>query len=337
MKALVYRGRESVEPTEVPVPPLGEHDVLVRVAYCGVCGTDLHIVFGDGGWGVPGSVYGHEWSGEVAAVGRSVSRWAVGDRVVGGDRSCGTCRFCRSGRPSLCSQQEVPAGPTRGGFAEFVTRHEDGLHRVAPALDLRAAALTEPLAVALHGVTRSGAVASDRVLVTGGGPIGLLTVAALRATGVTGVTVSEPAPARRQAVERLGATAVPPTALGEVRSAMEVVPDPFDVAIECSGTVAATVQALEQLRPAGRLVIVGSNFETVPLDSLRVLVQELEITGAREYDAGGFDAALQLLKEGAIPHEDLLEATDTSFDDFMALLHRMRRGETARKPLVATA
>jgi threonine dehydrogenase-like Zn-dependent dehydrogenase len=337
MRAVVYRGDETVEVADLSVPALGASEVLVRVAYCGVCGTDLHLVSGHGGWGTPGSVYGHEWSGEVAAVGSSVTRWAVGDRVVGGERPCGVCEFCRSGRTSLCTRQEIPSGPTLGGFAEYTKEHEDALFSVADRLNLRAAALAEPLAVAQHGVTRSGAGVNDRVLVTGGGPIGLLTVAALRATGVHDVTVSEPVPARRASVARVGATAVTPEDLPPVSSYIGVVPDPFDVAIECSGNVRATVQALEQLRPGGRLVIVGSNFDTVPIDPLRVLVQEVEITGARQYDADGFTVALQRLADHLVPTEDLLEEFDTPFENFGPLVQQMRRGEIARKPLVVSA
>ena len=253
MTAVVYRGVEDLEIADVPTPTLGAHDVLVRVAYCGVCGTDLHIFFGDGGWGVPGSLFGHEWSGEVVAVGPSVSRWQVGDMVV---------------------------GPTSGGFAQYIKEDEHALVRVPPGVDLRIAALSEPLAVALHGVTRSGAKPSDRVLITGGGPIGLLTLAALQASGLSDVTVSEPAPGRHAVIESLGGNVMTPTDFEEVGSYMDVVSAPFDVVIECSGTVAATTQGLTQLRPGGRLVIVGSNFGTVPLDPMRMLVQETEIVGS---------------------------------------------------------
>lgn len=337
MRAVVYRGNEVLEVANVPVPAVGEHDVLVRVAYCGVCGTDLHIVFGDGGWGVPGSVYGHEWSGEVVAVGPSVSRWDVGDEVVGGERTCGRCAFCVSGRPSLCTNVELPSGPTSGGFAEYVMQHEDALFPVTAGMDLRTAALTEPLAVALHGVTRSGATPADRVLITGGGPIGLLTLAVLREIGLSDVTVSEPAPGRHALIERLGAAVTTPSDLEDVASYMDVVSAPFDIVIECSGTVAATTQGLTQLRSAGRLVIVGSNFGVVPLDPLRVLVQETEIVGSRQYDADGFDVALSMLAGDTFPHELLLEPADTQFTDLMGLLHQMRRGAVAGKPLVVSS
>ena len=333
----MYEGNERLSEVTVPVPALTDHDVLVQVAYCGVCGTDIHIVFGDGGWGVPGSVYGHEWSGEVVATGPSVSRWAVGDRVVGGERTCGACMFCLSGRPSLCTNLELPSGPTLGGFAEFVKEHEDALFPVTPGMDLRTAALTEPLAVALHGVTRSGAQAGDRVLITGGGPIGLLTLAALQAKGVRDVTVSEPAAKRHATIEHLGATVISPSELEDVASYLSVVSVPYDIVIECSGTVAATTQGLTQLRSGGRLVIVGSNFGTVPLDPLRVLVQEAEIVGSRQYDANGFVDALAMLAGDGFPHQLLLESTDTQFGDLMPLLTQMKRGEVAGKPLVVSA
>ena len=203
-------------------------------------------------------------------------------------------------------------------------------------MDLRSAALTEPLAVAMHGVTRSAATAADRVLITGGGPIGLLTVAALQAKGLVDVTVSEPAKGRHATIERLGATVTTPDDLEPVGSYLDLVAEPYDIVIECSGTVAATTQGLTQLRTGGRMVIVGSNFETVPLDPLRVLVQETEIVGSRQYDEDGFADALALLSDDAFPRVVLLEATDTTFAGLLPLLHEMKRGTVAAKPLVTS-
>lgn len=337
MRAAVYRGREALDVTEVPIPSIGDHDVLVRVAYCGVCGTDLHILFGHGDWGVPGSVYGHEWSGEVVDVGPNVTRWTVGDKVVGAERTCGACEFCLAGRPSLCRDPKLSSGSTSGGFAEYAVRHQDALFPVDSSMDLRAAALAEPLAVALHGVTRSCAETSDRVLVTGGGPIGLLTVAALVGQGFSDVFVSEPLPARRSKAEQLGASALSPADLPEIGHYMQVVSEPFDVAIECSGTVSATSQALDQLRPGGRLVIVGTNFDTVPFHPLRILVQELDIVGARQYDPNGFGNALSMLQHGSIAWRDVVEPSDTALGDVMRLFQEMRRGVVSGKPLVVGA
>jgi threonine dehydrogenase-like Zn-dependent dehydrogenase len=204
-------------------------------------------------------------------------------------------------------------------------------------MDLRTAALTAPLAVALHGVTRSDAKVGDRVLIAGGGPIGLLTLAALQAKGLSDVTVREPAAGRHSTIGRLGATVTTPSELEDVASYMSVVSAPHDIIIECSGTVAATTQGLTQLRSGGRMVIVGSNFGTVPLDPLRVLVQEAEIVGSRQYDANGFVDALAMLADPDFPHQLLLESTDTQFGDLMPLLAQMKRGEVAGKPLVVSA
>jgi threonine dehydrogenase-like Zn-dependent dehydrogenase len=199
MQVAVYRGEGTVPVESVPTPTLDDaHDVLVEIAYCGICGTDLHaIVEGSGrnGWGAPGFIGGHEWSGRVAAVGESVTTWQVGDHVTASSSECGACPNCRAGRPSLCRERSFEDGP--GAFSQYMRKKEGTLLAIPDGLDMRAASLAEPLAVALHGVTRSTATAGQRVLVTGAGPIGALTVVALHARGVDDVTVSEPHPLRR--------------------------------------------------------------------------------------------------------------------------------------------
>ena len=182
MLAAVYEGDQSVAVRTVPVPDPGPGQVLIEVSHCGICGSDLHFVVE--GWAArPGSVHGHEYSGVVAAIGPDVHGWAVGDRVVGGPgRGCGACRLCTDGLPHLCLNRDRPGeAPYQGAFATYKVLDAGTLFRIPDGLDLRAAALSEPVAVALRGVHRSHARPGDRVLVTGAGPIGLLTVAVLRA------------------------------------------------------------------------------------------------------------------------------------------------------------
>ncbi|MGH9137922.1 MAG: zinc-dependent alcohol dehydrogenase, partial [Acidimicrobiales bacterium] len=207
MPAAVLKGPGRLEVEDVPVPALGPRDVLVEVERCGVCGSDLHFVLE--GWGRPGSVLGHEWTGDVAAVGAAVTRWVPGDAVIGGPLPrCGVCRHCRAGRPSLCVDRTTPGTDVqRGAFAQFVAWPEESLLARPPSLSARAAALVEPLAVALHGINRSQVAPGDRVLVSGAGPIGALSVAALRAGGVDDVIVVEPAAARRSLALEVGARA----------------------------------------------------------------------------------------------------------------------------------
>ena len=155
MRAAVYHGQNELAIEDVPLPEVGPHEVLLSVSHCGICGSDLHFVLE--GWGRPGSIEGHEWSGRVVAVGSGVTRWAVGDELVGGPSPrCGECAYCRDGRPSLCTGRNTPGMSVHrdGAFAEYVRAHEDGLLRIPDGVGMREAALAEPLAVALHGLTR---------------------------------------------------------------------------------------------------------------------------------------------------------------------------------------
>jgi threonine dehydrogenase-like Zn-dependent dehydrogenase len=209
MPAAVLRGRGRLEVEDVPVPALGDHEVLVEVSHCGVCGSDLHMVIE--GWGRKGSIGGHEWSGVIVGTGGAVTGWAVGDEIVGGPTPrCGTCEPCRAGRPSLCTERDTPGmgGEFQGAFARYVKVDERELLRVPDGLSLREAALAEPLAVALHGITLSGIQAGERALVTGAGPIGALVIAALKAMGVDDIKVSARSELRRTLAESLGASEV---------------------------------------------------------------------------------------------------------------------------------
>ena len=336
MKAAVYRGRGDVVVEDRPVPELGPSDVLLEVSHCGVCGSDLHFVLD--GWGRPGAIEGHEYSGRVVAIGDAVTTWAPGDEVVGGPTPrCGTCDYCRAGRSSLCVSRPRfdDENQFQGAFAEYVRAPEAGVLRVPDGLSLREAALAEPLAVALHGLTRGGVTAGQRVLVTGAGPIGALSVAAARARGVTDIVVSEPHPGRRALAERLGATTVAPDELVTPPYPGDAVDEPFDVALECSGHAVAMEAALGQLRPAGTLVIVGAGMKPPRFDPNRILLNELVITGAAVYDDDGFPRALELLVSAGFPLDLLIEPEDVPLDGLLGAIERLGAGEIPAKVLIA--
>jgi threonine dehydrogenase-like Zn-dependent dehydrogenase len=199
---------------------------------------------------------------------------------------------------------------------------------------LRAAALTEPTAIALHTANISGAVPGDRVLITGAGPVGLLTMAVLRARGIDDITVVEPAPLRRQRAQKLGAThVVEPEALTRAPMGRPVA-DPYTVAFECSGHATAAEAALDQLDYAGTLVFVGTGHELPRVNHNRAIVLELTLIGAYNYDADGFAGALALLASGALPLDDLIEADDVLLDALRPTLDRLAAGELAGKVLV---
>jgi 2-desacetyl-2-hydroxyethyl bacteriochlorophyllide A dehydrogenase len=336
MRAAVYREKRRLVVEERPVPQLGPHDVLLRVSHCGVCGSDLHIVME--GWGRPDSIGGHEYSGRIAALGSAVASWQLGESVVGGPTAgCGRCEYCTTHRPSLCASHGTPGvSEFQGAFAEYVRVHESQLHRVPAGLSLRDAALAEPLAVALHGVTLSQIVPGRRALVTGAGPIGMLTLAALRAKGIETVTVSEPAAARRAAAVRVGATqVVTPDELPRPRMPFEFVPNGYDAVFECSGNPAAVEAGLRQLKRGGTLMLVGTGMAKPKLDSNRMILGELRVTGAFEYDEHGIEDALALLASGKLPLGVLLEQGDVGLDGLASAMERLAAGELGGKLLVA--
>jgi (R,R)-butanediol dehydrogenase/meso-butanediol dehydrogenase/diacetyl reductase len=336
MRAAVYRGDRRIDVDELPVPEPGDTDVVVEVSHCGICGSDLHV-FVDG-WGAPGSTGGHEWSGVVTTVGGDVEGWKPGDRVVGGpDGGCGECEACTQGRGNLCAGRgRAGVDPHQGAFARYVKASQRALYRIPDELDLRTAALTEPLAVALHQIDRSHAAPGDSVLVTGAGPIGLLTVAALAALGVDDVTVSEPAPRRRERAAAVGAKhAVSPDELPPApQLPMDVIDAPFDAAIDCSGRAEAMEHALALLRRGGRLVLSGTGMKRPRIDSNRVILNELVVTGAVEYVPDDYHRALELLARGALPTDELIEPDDVPLAGMQDAVARLAAGELAGKVLV---
>ena len=328
-------GKLSVE--DVPVPLVGDGDVLVAVDLCGVCGSDLHMVLD--GWGRKGSWEGHEWVGRISAVGGAVTRWKVGDVVVGGPSvRCGECDACRAGRPSLCAARDTPgATPDQGGFATYKLAGEREVLPMPDGLTPRAAALAEPLAVALHGIHQGDVQPGDRVMVMGAGPIGALTIAALRAMGVDDITCSEPTDVRRDIATSVGASRVIHPDELHVPSIAEpglVVDGAVDVVLECSGHGRAMEAGLAQLRRAGTLVLVGAGMAQPKFDPNRILLNEVVITGAFTYDKDGFTRALDLLAGGKMPVDALLEPGEVPLDGLLDAMRGLASGEIAGKVLV---
>ena len=336
MRALMYRAVRDVEVVDHPVAGLGREDVLLRVSHCGICGTDLHVVLE--GMSAPDKIGGHEYAGRVAAVGEAVEGWQLGDAAIpGSSGGCGECACCQAGRPSLCTRRgSIGDGfESNGAFAEYVRLPAKHLLRVPDGLELRVAALSEPLAVALHGITLSGVKPGDRALVSGAGPIGLLTVAALRGLGIDDVVVSEPSETRRERAARVGASSTcEPEALVAPNMPFSLVDEPFDVALECSGNPRAMESALGQLRRMGTLVLVGTGMRRPKFDHNRILLNELIVTGAYCYDPDGIARALALLAEGNLPTDELIEPEDIPLEGMLEAAERCARGELAGKVMI---
>ncbi len=338
MPVAVYVAPGEMTREERPVPEPGSGQVLVEVDHCGICGSDVHMI--QEGWTRRGTVLGHEWSGRVVALGPGVTGWEPGQLVVGGPSPrCGRCRRCLEGKPSQCANREhtITDHGGDGAFAGYTLAGAESLRAVPEGLSSREAALAEPLAVALHGVNRSGWTPEDSVMVLGAGPIGALTIAVLRHRGAEDVVVVEPVERRQVLASRLGArTVLHPSEL-ETYPRWEperLSPRAVDVVLECSGKKAAVEAAYCQLRRGGTLALVGAGNESIELDPNRMILNELHLCGSFVYDADGFERALELLAAGAIPTELIIESEDVPLDRVGQAVRELAEGTLAGKAMV---
>src|SRR5438034_8671409 len=256
---------------DVPKPEVGINDVLVRVRKTGICGTDLHIEAWDP-WAArtikPPLIIGHEFVGEVEAVGSNVSDFHRGDLVSGeGHVVCGRCRHCLAGRRHLCANS-IGLGVGRdGAFAEYVALPMTNVWHHGPGIDEEVAAIFDPFGNAVHTALAFPVLGED-VLVSGAGPIGLMATAVVRHAGARFIVVSEPNAYRRELAGRMGATlVVDPLArdLHDVQAELGMV-EGFDVALEMSGNAAALRSAIANMAHGGGVAILGIPTGEIPID-----------------------------------------------------------------------
>ncbi|TKG64925.1 alcohol dehydrogenase catalytic domain-containing protein [Prauserella endophytica] len=277
MRAVVLDGAGSIEVRELPDPEPGSGELVVAPAAVGICGTDLHLATGDYPTGRFPVVPGHEFAGTVVSVGPGVSGFAEGDRVcVDPNVACGGCAQCMSGAPNLCPDL-VPIGVTvDGACAELVRVPVRVAYHLPSDVDDETGALIEPFACVLHGASRIGPVAGQRVLVYGAGSIGLLAVAYARAEGAASIEVVEPSAIRRSAALEFGADQV--AAPGELAATRDV-----DLVVEASGSPQAVADALGRLAARGTLLQMGvvSPTATIDLAPYDLFDRELSLVGSQ--------------------------------------------------------
>jgi (R,R)-butanediol dehydrogenase / meso-butanediol dehydrogenase / diacetyl reductase len=321
MRALEIAEDRSLAVVDRPLPEPVAGQVAIDIAYCGICGSDLH--FRD----VPalfpaGTVPGHEMSGSIAALGDGVAGWSMGDRVsVLPFAQCGECAACRAGSEQVCGTAVaggVGLGTGRpGAYAERVVVDARMLFALPDAIDDEAGTLVEPTAVAVHALTRARPERGERFAVIGAGTIGLLTALVAREQGLEVVLVSRNR-ARAQAAERLGLRTVAPDEAAEALATA-----PPAAVLECAGTGAAMALALELVAPLGRVVAVGIAPEPFALDPLPFIFKEVDVRGAIIYRRADFDSAIDLLGSGRIPSAELISdrvGFDRAEETFQALL-----------------
>ncbi|GLH81212.1 L-idonate 5-dehydrogenase [Bradyrhizobium sp. SSBR45G] len=317
MRAVVIHAPKDLRIDSFPDPAPGAGEVRVKIEAGGICGSDLHY-YHHGGFGTvrikQPMALGHEIAGVVAAVGVGVTGLSEGTRVaVNPSLPCGTCAYCREGLRNQCLDMRFMGSAMRdphvqGGFREFVTVDASQAVPIAPSLSTGEAAMAEPLSVCLHAAHQAGSLLGKRVLVTGCGPIGALSILVARYGGAAEIVATDVADAPLAVARKLGAShalnvGAEPSALDPWRAGKGT----FDVLFEASGNQAALRAALDVMRPGGVIVQLGLGGEmTLPVNTL--VTKELQLRGTFRFDRE-FELAVRLMGEGLLDVKPLITAT----------------------------
>lgn len=312
MTAVAVTGRREFTTLELPVPTCGPHDVLVKVAYTGICGSDVPRFF-DGAVHSTPQVLGHEFSGVVADVGAEVDSVRPGARVtVAPLVPCHACDQCTAGRPSLCPDYSFVGSRQQGAFADYVCVPAANVVPVGD-LSLRRAALVEPLTVALHALRLAGEVQGRDVAVLGGGVIGLMTVLGLRELGANDITVVDISPWALQMATGLGATAVIDARDGDLHDRLAGANAP-GLVVETAGAAATQRQSIEIAGKNAAVVLVGTPSADLTLPSAtvgQILRKELLVRGSwmsysAPFPGSEWSDAVRILGDRNIDAESLI-------------------------------
>lgn len=318
MLAWVLHGSGDLRLEEVPRPKPGPGEALVKVRNAGICGSDIHYhSHGRCGNFVPTRpfILGHEFAGEIVALGEGASGSMLGARVaVDPSRPCGRCRLCRLGRYNLCPEMVYFGSasvdpPSDGGFAEYVVAPAVNCLPLPDCIDFARGALLEPLSVATHAVQRSGGVAGRTVLITGGGTIGQMILLIAVAFGASQVVVCDVNPFARNYATRRGASATldPAHADFEVLAA-DMAPDGFEVVFEASGAPAALIQAIKLSARGATVVQVGTLPDGIMIPANTLLTRELQYLGSWRF-ANVFERVIELVAAGRIDVRPLITSS----------------------------
>lgn len=335
MKALLLETYSHLEVKDVPLPEVGPEDVLIRVAACGICGSDVHGYDGSSGRRIPPLVMGHEAAGVIAAVGSGVEGWAEGDRVTFDSTVyCGRCEYCNRGEVNLCSHRQVVGVSCNefrrhGAFAEYVSVPARILYPLPEDFPMEEAAMLEAVSIALHGVNVAKLKGGERALVIGAGMIGMLTAQAARAKGCSQVMIADVDAARLAMAAEAG---IPDTLhLSGQELVAEVLKrtggEGVDVVFEAVGRGETVVASIECVRRGGTVSLIGNIQPEVPLPLQRVVTREIRLQGSCS-SAGEYPEAIRLMASGAITVKPLISAVSSleQAADYFERLHAREPG-----------
>jgi L-iditol 2-dehydrogenase len=341
MKALLLSQYKHLEIAELPEPKPGPGEILVRVAACGICGSDVHGYDGSSGRRIPPIVMGHEAAGRIAAIGEGVRGFAAGDGVTFDSTIyCGACGPCRRGEVNLCDNREVLGVSCAdyrraGAFAEYVVVPSRIVYRLPENLSFAEAAMLEAVAVALHAVSLAQVPANSKALVLGAGMIGLLVVQALRIAGCSRIIVADIDSTRLKLAKEVGATDVLTADTVLVGQVLQLSGGGgADVVVEAVGRNETVSAAIESVRKGGTVVLVGNNSPEVTLPLQKVVTRQIRLQGSCA-SAGEYPLAMELLAAGAIRVKPLITAI-APLDDGPQWFERLHAHEPNLMKVVLT-
>jgi len=314
MKVLLLSQYKQLEMADFPVPTPGLGEVLVRVAACGICGSDVHGYDGSSGRRIPPIVMGHEAAGTIAALGGDIMNLAENERVTFDSTiSCGACEFCKRGELNLCNHREVigvSCGDYRraGAFAEYIVVPSRIVYGLPPSISFPEAALLEAVAVAVHAVSLAERVPKRTALVLGAGTIGLLCLQALRVAGCSRIFVADIDPSRLGLAKEFGATTVLKPELEFAKQARHLTGgEGVDLVVEAVGRNETVGTAIDAVRKGGTVILVGNIAPEVTLPLQKVVTRQIRLQGSCA-SAGEYPRAIELMASGAINVKPLITA-----------------------------
>lgn len=319
---------------ELPDPVPGPGELVVKVGRCGICGSDLHMTE-DAAYGKrAGDVLGHEFAGEVVALGNNTSGVVLGDLIsVIPLASCGTCASCRAGEPAWCDR----FGLQSGGYAEYAVTRPNQCVVLPGLVSLADGAIVEPLAVALHGVAMSGLKPGDKVLILGAGPIGLAVAFWARRLGAARVVLQDIADHQQERALDMGATGFVVDRDDPIGSAIRALDGKADIVFECVGVPGLIAQAVDQVRNRGTILLLGLCTRPDTFNSFAMLSKEVRLITSAFFTRGEYEAALDALNVGAVAPRLLVTDTiglDAVPKGFEALRHRTHQCKVLIDPFL---
>jgi L-iditol 2-dehydrogenase len=315
MKALLLSEYKHLAVADLPTPAPSAGEVLIRVAACGICGSDVHGYDGASGRRIPPIVMGHEAAGVVAGVGEGATSYRIGDRVTFDSTVyCGDCEFCRRGEVNLCEHRQVvgvSCGEYRraGAFAEYVTVPERILYRLPDRLSFSDAAMLEAVSVAIHAVRVAEVAGGESALVIGAGMIGLLILQAARAAGCSRIFVADVDATRLELARSLGADAVINSSEESLTSRIEELTGGrgVDVVFEAVGRPETVAAAIDCTRKGGTVALVGNISPEVSIPLQKVVTRQIRLQGSCA-SAGEYPKAMDWMADGKIKVAPLITA-----------------------------